>query len=364
MSINQLYDIWFVRISQLLPGERITRIRNFTWLVIGIFLSKSVQLSQISLKIPGEAKEVSTIRRLSRFLCTPGFIARLVYEPIVRAWLKALAGSQGQVQLVIDGTQIGFGQQLIMVSASYHHRALPIAWTWVPGTKGNSPLKVHIQLLSYVRSLLPANKPVRLVGDSGFRSAKLWRIMEKWGWKYALRITENTLLRMTYQGTWQPIAGLLTKPGRRIWLKQVYLTEAHRHCTNLLAHWQRGQKEPWFLATNLPSAELAFRAYRRRMWIEEMFGDWKRHGFDFQSTHVRHPERLSVLTLAIALLYIWLMFDGIKLVRSGKSSWVDRSDRRDLSIFQIGLRWIERCLTNSIPFSVSFLLPRWKLSGS
>jgi hypothetical protein len=118
------------------------------------------------------------------------------------------------------------------------------------------------------------------------------------------------------------------------------------------------------LATNLPTPELALKAYRRRMWIEEMFGDWKRHGFDFQSTHVRHPERLSILTLAIVLLYGWLMFRGVRMIKNGERSWVDRSDRRDLCVFQIGLRWVERCLTNQMLFSVSFLLPRWKLSGS
>lgn len=364
MSINQLYDIWLLRITQLLAGERVTRIRNLSWLIVGIFMSKSVQLSKIGLKMPGEAKEVSVVRRLSRFLRQPGFIARTVYEPVVKEWLKALATSQGQLLLIIDGTRVGFGHQLIIVTAAYHHRALPIAWVWVQGTKGNSPVKVHIQLLSYVRTLLPKHKSVRLVGDSGFRSATLWKVLEKWGWQYALRITESTLMRSTWQEPWRSIRELVTKPGQRVWLKQVYLTEAHQRLTNLFAHWQRGEKEPWLIATNLPSAPLTFRAYRRRMWIEEMFGDWKGHGFDFENTHVRHPERLSILTLAVALLYLWLVFDGFKLVKNGGSKWVDRNDRRDLSIFQIGLRWIERCMKNSVPFSVSFLIPRWKLSGS
>ena len=133
-TINQLYDICFGRITQLLEGERITRIRNLTWLIVGIFLSKSVQMNKIGLKIPGDSKELSVVRRLGRFLCNPGFNIRMVYEPVVKDWLKSLAASQGRLMLIIDGTQVGFGQQMIMVSAAYHHRALPIAWTWVPGT--------------------------------------------------------------------------------------------------------------------------------------------------------------------------------------------------------------------------------------
>jgi len=333
-------------------------------LVVGIFSSKSVQLNKIGMKIPGKAKAVSVVRRLSRFLCNPGFVVRTVYEPIAKDWLKSLAISQGRLQLIIDGTRVGFGQQLVIVSAAYHHRSLPIAWIWVPGIRGNTPAKGYVRLLSYVRTLLPKHVPVSLVGDSGFYYGKLWKILEKWGWQYAISIKENALMRTSWQEPWQSIRNLLSKPGQRAWLEQVDLTKSHNHATNLLAHWQRGQEEAWFIATNLPTASIAFRAYRRRMWIEEMFGDWKGHGFDFESTHVRLPERLSVLTLAVALLYLWLVIDGVRLIKIGESKQVDRSDRRDLSVFQIGLRWIERCVTNSFPFSIALLIPKWKLSGS
>ncbi len=39
------------------------------------------------------------------------------------------------------------------------------------------------------------------------------------------------------------------------------------------------------------------RAYRRRMWIDEMFGDFKKHGFDLESTRLRHFQPLSWPTL-------------------------------------------------------------------
>jgi len=87
--------------------------------------------------------------------------------------------------------------------------------------------------------------------------------------------------------------------------------------------------------------------------IEEMYGDFKKHGFDLERTMLRHFLRLSRLTLAVAILYIWLLSVGTRTIRSGLRSLVDRTDRRDLSIFQIGLRFIERCLTNAIPFRIS-----------
>ena len=68
MPINQLYDTWMRRICELRPGQRITQVRNFVWLMIGIYQSRSVHLSKIAGKIPGPAKLVSVTRRLNRFL--------------------------------------------------------------------------------------------------------------------------------------------------------------------------------------------------------------------------------------------------------------------------------------------------------
>jgi len=89
------------------------------------------------------------------------------------------------------------------------------------------------------------------------------------------------------------------------------------------------------------------------MWIEEMFGDLKKHGFDLESTMLHTFLRLSRLTLAVAYLYVWLMSLGGRTIRRGLRPLVDRSDRRDLSIFQIGLRSIQRSLTNALTFSIS-----------
>ena len=134
---------------------------------------------------------------------------------------------------------------------------------------------------------------------------------------------------------------------------------------NLLAHWEPGYDDPWLLATNLSRRGDALRAYRRRMWIEEMFGDMKGHGFDLESTHLRHSLRLSRLTLAVAMLYIWLLVSGTRAIKNGQRHLVDRKDRHDLSVFQIGLRIVERCLVNDLPFVIRLQpIVYRKLSGS
>ena len=172
-------------------------------------------------------------------------------------------------------------------------------------------------------------------------------------------------MKLCDESAWQSFGDLVEKPGQSNWLGLSLLTFKHAHPTNLPAHWKQGEKEPWLLATNLPSQRDTLRAYRRRMWIEEMFDDMKSNGFDLKSTHLRHFLRLSRLTLAVALLYVWLISIGSKAIKDGQRHLVDRAERRDLSIFQIGLRSVERRLTNALPVSIR-LLPVYgcKLSGS
>jgi hypothetical protein len=253
----------------------------------------------------------------------------------------------------VDGTKIGFGHQLLMVSLAYRRRAVPIAWSWIRYVRGHSSGKQQVCLLKYVGSLIPQNAPVFLVGDSEFGSIAVLRQLEGWRWFFALRQKGNTGLWINEQVGWQRMEKFVQQTGQTHWCPNSYLTQTEIYPVAALIHWQVGEKEPWCLATNLPHASLTLRYYRRRMWTEEMFADFKKHGFDLENTMLRNPPRLSRLTLAVVFLYVWLLSVGSRTIRAGLRHFVDRKDRRDLSIFQIGLRFIDRRLLNSLPFSLS-----------
>jgi len=352
MPINETYRTWIQRICELRPKQRITQVQNFVWLIVGIYHSHSVNLSQIAGKVIGTAKNVSTVRRLSRFLANPAIDVRRWYKPIAKAWLQAQFERVGEIRLIVDGTKVGFGHQLLMISLAYRSRAVPIAWSWVKHVRGHSSGKQQVSLLKYVGALLPKQAPVFVVGDSEFGSILVLRQLEQWRWFYVLRQKGNTGLWLNEQTGWQRIEDLVHQAGQSTWCPQAYLTQQEIHPVSALIYWQIGQKAPWCLATNLPDPALTVRYYRRRMWIEEMFGDFKKHGFDLERTMLRHAPRLSRLTLAVAFLYVWLLSVGSRTIRSGLRHWVDRKDRRDLSLFQIGWRFIDRKLLRSVPFSV------------
>jgi hypothetical protein len=85
MPINETYRTWIQRICELRPKQRKTQVQNFVWLVIGIFHSHSVSLSKIAGKVMSKAKNVNTVRRLSRFLTSPAVDVRSWYRMTAKA---------------------------------------------------------------------------------------------------------------------------------------------------------------------------------------------------------------------------------------------------------------------------------------
>jgi hypothetical protein len=351
MPINRFYLTWLDKIKQLWPQERVTTQRNMAWLLAGLWSSHSVRLSRIASQIPSQALLLSMARRLSRFLANADVRVRAWYAPIARELLRRVPADQ-PIRLIVDSTKVGAGHQWLLVSLAYHHRALPLCWSWVPWPRGHCSGYRHLAVLSAVRQLLPAKADVWLVGDSEFGSIEVLRQADQWGWKYALRQKGSHLVRANDQDAWHRFDSWVQRPGERVWRSHQQLTASHAYQTNLLADWQVGQKDPCLLATNLPDAVTTQRAYRRRMWIDESFGDMKDNGFDLEKSHLCHFAKLSRLTLAVCLLYVSTVTLGVQAIKNGQRHFVDRRDRRDLSVFRIGLYMLERLLVHDQPWAV------------
>jgi hypothetical protein len=85
-----------------------------------------------------------------------------------------------------------------------------------------------------------------------------------------------------------------------------------------------------------------------RYWIETLFGNHKSRGFQLARTHLTDPEHIDRLILAIAIATCFTLGLGTHLIISKQTHQVDRTDRRDLSLFRVpsgrGFRWLFRLL--------------------
>jgi hypothetical protein len=289
---------------------------------------------------------------MRRLLNNPAIQVRTWYEPLAKSIIQQMADKE--IRLIVDGSKVGSGHQLLLAAIAFRSRSIPLAWTWVRGSRGHSTSHKQMALLAYVHGLIPTGSKVLLVGDAEFGEVDIQKLLQKWQWKYVLRQKGRYLLKPNDLSSFQRLDSFVKKPGQSRWLENVWLTAKYAYPVNFLAHWKPGEKDPWLLATNLTSSQLTLNAYRRRMWIEETFGDMKRNGFDLESTRLRHFLRLSRLTLAVVLLYVWLVAFGSQVIKSGQRRFVDRSDRRDFSIFRIGSNMVQRRITNGSKLNISF----------
>ena len=355
MTTNTLYHKLMQQISQVMGPERITQRRGLAWLMVCLYLGRSPHIERIANKIPGPAKKRSKGERLRRWLNNTAVKVDHWYEPIARQLVAAAMAANQSVRLIVDGTCIGSNRQLLIISLAFRRRALPLTWTWVPYRRGHSTAAQHLALLEHVYSLLPVEAAVALVGDSEFGAVEVLRVLDNWGWHYVLRQTGKHQVRRTAADKWQRFDTLAQKKGVPLWFPQALLTLKHEYRTNLLVLWQPNESEPWLLVTNLGHARDALRLYRRRMWTEAMFADFKSNGFDLETVRLHNSSRLSRLVLAVALLYVWLIAFGSYVVKRGHRPLVDRKDRRTLSLFRIGFDRLDRCLVNEESFAFRLL---------
>ena len=122
----------------------------------------------------------------------------------------------------------------------------------------------------------------------------------------------------------------------------------------IVAAWHQDYDAPLYLVTNLELWQEAYRYYRQRFRIETFFSDQKSRGFFLCRSHLSDPKRLERLMLATCLAYLWLVCLGEAVKDSGKLPLLHRTTRCDLSLFQIGLLWVEHCLNEDLP--IPFLL--------
>lgn len=352
IAIPRLYSILLERVTPFVKHWCDSQVTNLVLLMMGLYQGRSVHLTQIASRLPSHARKLSTAERLRRFLSNPAIVVRDVYAPIAEELLRR--ASKGQVRLIIDGSKIGFGYQLLMVSLCYRRRSLPLVWTWLPYKRGHSLTCTQITLLQEVQAWLPSHVQVVLLGDCEFGHTLLLEALDHWGWQYVLRQSGHNLVWLKGEHGWRSLSSLAQRGGTVGWYPHTVLTRESAYPSHLVVYWQAPFKDPWLLATNVNCPAQALRLYRRRMWIEELFGDLKKHGFDLEATHLRSIDRLNRLTLAVCLLYVWFIALGVALTQLGLARLVDRTDRRDLSFFRRGLDWLDRCLALADPLPPDF----------
>jgi hypothetical protein len=73
---------------------------------VGMFQSKSVNMSYVASKIKSNVILFNTRRQLMRLMKNVAIRVREWYTPIAKEWLKRQQESNGEIRLIVDGIKI------------------------------------------------------------------------------------------------------------------------------------------------------------------------------------------------------------------------------------------------------------------
>jgi len=329
-------------------------LNTLTALICGIVGAQHTQLPKIAAQTPAfDAKPASRVQRFTRWLEHDHVTYETYYLAFAQAVLEALAHLP--LVLVMDGSTVGRGCLALMLSVVYKGRALPLAWVVVRGTKGHFPQASHCALVAQLQPLIPVGATVIFVGDGEFDGTDLQATIHGYGWQYVCRTAVNTLL---WTGTTCIQFGdLPLSADEALYLLDVRMTAARYGPIMALAVWEADHQARLYLVSNLSDPSRALDYYRQRFRIETFFSDQKSRGFHIDKSHLSDPQRLSRLLMAACLAYLWIVYLGALALDTGMVAYLHRKRRCDLSLFQLGLRYLDHCLNEDLPIPVAFSPP-------
>lgn len=333
-------------------GHRARHLVTLAALISGIVASKSTQLPKVASTMPDGAKLESRVKRLARWVRNETITAQHYFVPYARVLLTHLALQT--LVLVIDGSLVGRGCVALMIHVVYKGRALPLAWQVRQGKKGHFPEALHMALVEQVHKLIPAGASVVLLGDGEFDGTDLQHTLATVGWSYVCRT--GCHLTASWQGKTLRLdtVGACIRPGTLVDFPETFVTSEAYGPIRLICCWAQGYQAPLYVVTNMASADEACHVYAKRFRIETFFSDQKSRGFQLHKSHIADSTRLSRLLIAACLAYIWLVYLGAICMEDGRVALIHRRHRCDLSLFQLGLRWLDYVLNADLPIPVAF----------
>lgn len=351
------YDTLLKYCRQLLPDKRITQVRNLVWLMLSMLSSTDSHLSSLSEVISLEATDLSIEQRIRRWLKNEKIDVRQWYEPFVRSALQLYAAQV--IYVVMDSTQYGPGCRALMVGVAYGGQVLPMSWRVLQGKKGHTSPQLQKELLAEVRAYLPPGQVV-LVADSEFCAVAMLNTITDWGWHFIVRVRSNVYVEQAGKEPFT-LASVRLKAGESYCWRSVFWTQEHVFGPLLaIGYWAKGEEEPLYVLTDTQQTDAALLAYSWRFWIEPLFADFKGRGFHLAQTRIRHPERLNRLLMIACMTLLWTVSVGSYVFHSPAQRLVDRNDRNDRSLFQLGYRFLKRLLKLAKPLLVLFKIhPNW-----
>jgi Transposase DDE domain len=232
------------------------------------------------------------------------------FAPLL-AWVLSGWQSTG-LALALDATSLGDRFTILTISVVYRGQAIPVAWKVLHANVKHPWKPEWIALLRLFSGWVPQGYTVVVMTDRGLYARWLYQEIVSLGWHPVMRITHLSKFRKDRSPQVVPVTALVPRVGCR-WQGRglAFPKKAQRRleCT-LMACWEPGYDEPWFLVTDLAADQAEGLWYGMRSWIEHGFKLLKSGGWQWQATRMTEPDRVERLWLVLAVATCYVLAVG------------------------------------------------------
>lgn len=382
MSQPQALWQWESEVSSRMPHLSKPQARVLAWYSFGMVVTRSSGRSTVAGFLAGVlGKNESSLRQRLREWSyeaedKKGAQRQAVEVSVCFGWLVQWilswwSSEKRQLALALDATHLGQRFTVLAISVVYRGCALPVAWAVVYETRKGAWQPHWVALVQAVGQSVPKDWTVIALTDRGLYAKWLYQALQQQGWHPFMRLNNQGTVRPHGEMRFRPLTSLIHLGGPD-WSGSVecFSTPQARLTCTLLARWQPGYTDPWFILTDLDPAWASVAWYGMRSWIEAGFKDLKRGGWHWEQTKMTDPERASRLWLVMAVATLWVVsvgaeadlplpacgWDDLPLLPAGHTA-SRRSRPRLLSCFRRGLVVILAALVCGHPLPLGHFVP-------
>ena len=316
-------------------------------MLTGVMLGRHVQLWMIALLLPFKTQLTSQVRKFERFLADERVDVKQYFLPFVKAMHQSLGNEVAYI--ILDCTKAGKKCRVLLAGLVYHGTVLPVCWKTYAGSKGHMTGEKHKKLLQELPDCFACYHRIVVLGDAEFGNKEVISWLQDKKWDFVFRAQKSRKAQKDGSEEWLRIGDIHEAEGvRKGQVKHwegISYTETHQlEGLTLTGQWEEGYTEPIYLISSLPAGQAPHLVYEMRYTIETLFGNNKSRGFQLAKTHLTNPKKIDRLFLVLAIATCQVLGLGTHLVLTEGTDWIDRSERRDLSLFQLGFRYFMRLI--------------------
>jgi hypothetical protein len=321
------------------------RMDCFIGMLLALFSTCSINLTELAIAFPSKAKIESRYRRIQRFISeySPSF------DKVAWFIMTLFGFLETDYYLAMDRTNWKWGEKninILVLAVVYRGVAIPIYWILL-NKKGNSSTRERIALVNRFITQFGKEHVLGLLADREFIGGEWLKWLKKQGINFVIRIKKDAkitnsqgqavqaknLFRFLKPGETQVIQGTRKMTG-----VDVYLTALRLDDGELL------------ILVSSKAGDDAVETYQKRWQIETLFSCLKGRGFNLEDTHVTNRLRIKRLLIVPVIAFCWAHRTGEWQHDTVKPIKVKKHQRLAKSIFRVGLDFIRDALFKGLYF--------------